>query len=70
MGKFVANSTTTKAVRKDDVEWLEIIERGGQFELLIKMKESRALDVSFEIDTTLEGIQAKATTVLAMLEAE
>ena len=80
MAKFITNSVGTKAIKKDSVLTLEITYNTGR---LIEGSEPipafYSLDIlsaamlghvwSFETDPTLEGIQAKAATVLAALES-
>jgi hypothetical protein len=69
MAKFVVNSTNTEAIRKEQVGVLSIknnvITGTTSFELWIKSTEGKT--VRFEVDPTLEGAQAKASTVLAAL---
>ena len=68
MANIVTNSTELKAVRGTSVSFLEIIQGGeSTFSLNIYI-EGRPHAEVFETDTTLEGIQAKAATVIAALE--
>ncbi len=68
MANYIVNIAATNAIRKDTVISLEVIQiENGTYVLLIKTT-GRGLDVKFETDATLQGIQAKAATVLAALE--
>ncbi len=79
MAKFVINSTNTKAIRKSDVVGVEIrsidnsippVPPSISYELSLTMSTGHFFTGTFETDTTLEGIQAKAITILSALEAE
>ncbi len=76
MATFVINSTGRGAVRKSEVRSLEITlvplhtdPETYKYILSVKMEDTRVLGLIFEEDATLGGIQAKAATVLAALEA-
>ena len=76
MANFVTNGTGTAAIRKSDVVSLEIVSvtSGNEnpvttYNLQIKLNMLHANNITFETAPTLEGIQAKAATVLAALEA-
>lgn len=74
MANFIINSTSTSAIRKEAVVALNINEvtKGSPpssvFELTVKVHREHFNNIVFEVDTTLEGIQAKAATLLAALE--
>ncbi len=78
MAKFIINSTGDKALRKDKVQQLEIVQiplntnpETYKYNLSIKMEVASYigyLGIVFETDPTLEGISAKAATLLAALE--
>lgn len=78
MAKFILNSTVTKAIRKDDVDLLEInqqiagsTEQGepiySGYELTVWVGERNG--VSFETGETLEAVQALAASVIEALES-
>jgi len=77
MAKFIVNSTADQAVRADEVRNLEIDYNaaiGGDNPIAANYKLhvyfiSMGHSIVFEVDTTLEGIQGKAATVLAALES-
>lgn len=70
MAKFVINSGSNQAIRKDEVDIVRVVsiisQSGTTYELRVGTIGERGF--VFETDTTLDGIQAKAATVLAALE--
>ena len=80
MAKFITNSTGTKAVRLSEIDTLEIvfnkgepIEGGGVredfYSLHLYLITGTKQALSFEVDATLQGIQAKGAIILQALEA-
>jgi hypothetical protein len=67
MAKFIVNTTGDKAIRKDSILSLSILGIEGGYYLQVKTSD-RVLDITFETDTTLEGIQAKGAIIIASLE--
>jgi hypothetical protein len=76
MSKFVVNTDGTKAINKEEVSNLEIMltpateDADAFYSLNIFFIQTRVHAYEFERDSTFEGIQAKATTILEALEAE
>ena len=78
MAKFVINSTGDMAVRKEQVKALSInldpategeTPRAVSYNLRVHFTQGTGFDpMIFEVDTTLQGIQSKAATILAALE--
>lgn len=76
MANFIVNSTRTKAIRKEYVMAVEIVEEEDSsvppittYELKVQPNVGHRNILRFETDETLEGIQAKAASVLSELEA-
>lgn len=70
--EYVVNTTQTAAARKDRVVGLFITQPGpGKFTLNLRTDSLNDLppNLTFEEDTTLQGIQAKAATLLQQLSA-
>ena len=68
MANFIINTAGTNAIRKTQVSLLEVVQNGEEgFDLNVYLTAIPAHSLVFETDTTLEGIQAKATTVIAAL---
>lgn len=72
---FIVNSTNTVAVRATEVVSVEIkttIIPGEPpvtgYQLLVKVNRDGFWTITFETDTTLEGITGKAAVLLAALE--
>lgn len=81
MAQFIINSTGTRAIRKSEIDTVEIafnpgepIEGGGQnpdsYSLHLYLNAAIRQAVTFEVDDTLQGIQAKGASILEQLEAE
>lgn len=75
MADFIANSTNTVAVRKEAVNFLEIVEvplhtepETYIYKLFVKLEDTRFIGILFEQDATLEGLQSKLTALLDQLE--
>jgi hypothetical protein len=78
MAKFIINSTSDVAVRKEQVKALAVdydagtegeTPRPASYNLRIHFTQGTGFDpMLFETDVTLVGIQSKAATVLAALE--
>jgi len=69
MANFVVNSTGTTAIKMSEITALVINERLEGFGLEVRLSSSEIERIVFETDATLEGIQAKATTLLTALES-
>lgn len=75
MALFITNSTNDTSLRKEWISRIEIQEIEEEEEIVgYKLMVSLSTDtwersIIFETDDTLVGIQAKAVTVLAALEA-
>lgn len=71
--KFVVNSTETCALRMDDIEKIEVVERvisaGSPHEWWVSLKGKFVGEESFEIAASKEAAQSLAATILAALEA-
>ncbi len=73
---YIINSSQDKAIKKSVIAALEITtlidkDIGGEtteYILKITLTTPNVFALIFETDSTLEGIQAKAATVLAALE--
>jgi len=68
MADFIVNGAENQAVRISSVVSVSVEQRESDYMILFKVGD-RPLDVVFETDATLEGIQAKADTVMAALES-
>ena len=71
MAKFIINSTSTAAVRKDEVTALTIAQTGpDKFTLDVRtIRETLLLPgIGFEDGATLAEVQGKAAAILAALE--
>ena len=69
MALFVANSTNTRIVRKEDVTSAEIVEKVDGFYVMVRVAASRVGDLVWEIEANLVDAQAKAATLLSALES-
>lgn len=75
MALFITNSTDDISVRKEWISRLEIqsVEEEGEvvsYKLMVSLSsDTWERSVLFETDETLEGIQAKAVTILTALES-
>lgn len=68
MADYAVNSDTSIALRKSEVVALEKMQLDGQFVLIAKTS-ARPMDITVETDATQAGLDTKAATFLAALEA-
>jgi glycine cleavage system aminomethyltransferase T len=73
MAKFVVNSTATCALRIEDVEKIEVVEKiisaGSPSQWWVALKCKFVGEESFEVASSKEAAQSLAATILAALEA-
>ena len=69
MALFVANSTNTRIVRKEDVTSAEIVEKVDGFYVMVRVAASRVGDIVWEVEANLTDAQSKAATLLTALES-